>query len=74
VFCPYHNKAGWVKTKAVANDWARAVAMDEHIRDMVNGRKNYLSYHLTPLTELDLSTPEENGQMNFFDCSGTCWL
>lgn len=74
VFCPYHNKAGWVKTRAVPKDWRRAVAMDEHIRDMRVGRKNYLSYYLKPLTELDFTTQEENGQMNFFDCSGTCWL
>jgi hypothetical protein len=74
VFCPYHNKAAWMRTKAVPEDWTRAVAMDEHIRDMKAGGKSYLTSNLTPLTELDLSTQEENGQMNFFDCSGTCWL
>jgi hypothetical protein len=74
VFCPYHNKAQWVKTKLVPDDWRRAIEADEYIRDYEQGRKKYLSNRLVPLTELDLSTPEENGQMNFFDCSGTCWL
>lgn len=76
VFCPYHNKASWIKTKSVPEDWQRALEVDECIRNMNtrDGRKNYLSHYLKPLTELDLSTPEENGQMNLFDCSGTCWL
>jgi len=74
VFCPYHNKASWIKTKAVPEDWRRAVEVDEYIRNYEQGRKTYLSNRLVPLTELDLSTPEENGQMSFFDCSGTCWL
>lgn len=74
IFCPYHNKAGWVKTKGVPDDWRRAVEVDEHIRDFDPPLKTYLTSYLKPLTELDLSTPEENGQMNFFDCSGTCWL
>ena len=74
VFCPYHNKASWIKTKAVPEDWRRSVEVDEYVRNYEQGRKTYLSNRLVPLTELDLSTPEENGQMNFFDCSGTCWL
>ena len=74
IFCPYHNKAGWIKTKAVPEDWQRALAVDEHIRDYDPTLKTYLTSYLKPLTELDLSTPEENGQMSFFDCSGTCWL
>ena len=74
VFCPYHNKAGWVKTKSIPEDWQRALAVDKHIRDFDPQLKTYLTSYLKPLTELDLSTPEENGQMNLFDCSGTCWL
>lgn len=74
IFCPYHNKATWIKTKAVPEDWQRALAVDEHIRDYDPTLKTYLTSYLKPLTELDLSTPEENGQMSFFDCSGTCWL
>jgi len=74
VFCPYHNKAAWMKTKAVPEDWARVVEMDEKIRDYDPPSKHYLTNKLVPIADLDLSTPEENGQMNFFDCSGTCWL
>ena len=74
VFCPYHSKAGWIKTKAVTEDWERAVKVDEEIRDFDAPIKTYLTNQMKPLTELDLSTPEDNGQMSFFDCSGTCWL
>lgn len=74
VFCPYHGTTDWIKTKSVPGDWARAVAMDEYIRSVTGRGKNYLNCRLKPLTELDLTTQEERGQMSFFDCSGTCWL
>ena len=74
VFCPYHGKAQWVKTKSVPEDWRRAVEVDEYVRDFDPNIKTYLSDRLVPLTEIDFSSQEENGQMNFFDCSGTCWL
>lgn len=74
VFCPFHNIASWRRTKAVPKDWARAIELDEFIRFYNPPFEHYLTNRLVPLAELDLSTPEENGQMNFFDCSGTCWL
>jgi hypothetical protein len=74
VFCPFHNIASWRRTKAVPEDWARAIELDEYIRFYDPPFEHYLANKLVPLAELDLSTPEENGQMSFFDCSGTCWL
>ena len=76
VFCPYHGLDNWRQTKAVDQDWQEAVRVDEEIRNVSNnGFSNYLCSARVPLIELDLSTPEERGQMNWIDeCSGTCWL
>ncbi len=76
VFCPYHGLNNWRQTKAVDEDWQEAVRVDEEIRHVSNnGMTNYLCSARVPLTDLDLSTPEERGQMNWIDeCSGTCWL
>ena len=73
IFCPYHNKAQWQIVKATESDWELAKKVDELMR-LHGKRPNYLTAYLVPITELDLSTQEENGQMTFFDCSGTCWL
>ena len=76
VFCPYHGLNNWRQTKAVDEDWQEAVRVDEEIRHVSNnGMTNYLCSARVPLTDLDLSTPEERGQINWIDeCSGTCWL
>lgn len=76
VFCPYHGLKEWRKTKAVDEDWQEAIRIDEEIRHVSNnGLTNYLTNKRVPLVDLDLSTPEERGQINWIDeCSGTCWL
>ncbi len=76
VFCPYHGINNWRQTKAVDEDWQEAVRVDEEIRHVSNnGLTNYLTNKRVPLVDLDLSTPEERGQINWIDeCSGTCWL
>jgi len=68
VFCPYHGLTDWRKTKAVGEDWQEAVRVDEEIRHVRNnGVTNYLTNKRVPLLELDLSTPEERGQINWID-------
>ena len=74
VFCPYHSLAQWRQTASVPADWSRAVEVDQFIHNCNPGRPQFLNAKVVPITELDLSTQEENGQMTFFDCSGTCWL
>ena len=76
VFCPYHRLHDWRKTKAFPEDWSEAVRVDEEIRHISNkGLTQFLSSAKVPLMELDLSTPEERGQINWLDeCSGTCWI
>jgi hypothetical protein len=76
-FCPYHDNKLWREMKD--NDpasWDQAVSVDELIRS--NFRKNegpqlFLHRSLKPLTEVDLSTEKERGQLTFDDeCEGMC--
>lgn len=73
IFCPYHSKAQWLKTKSVQDDWKRAIEVDELIRDYYPPRKSYLSSTCQTLVEL-LALFEESSEETFFDCSGNCWL
>lgn len=75
--CPYHNDAHWRDMRD--NDpesWADAVEFDAAIRGGFLGNKSQLFLHrsLKPLDEVDLSTPEDHGQLNFFinECEGMC--
>lgn len=68
VFCPYHGTAEWRMTKSVRDDWKLVLEVEQMIAP-----DNFLNAKGLSMGDLDLSTPEENGQMNFFDCSGTCW-
>ena len=76
-FCPYHDNAFW-RTHKRANtpEWQKAVRMDEAIRHGLPGVKQtaYLHRSLTPLADVDVSTPEDRGQLNFFlnECEGLC--
>lgn len=84
VGCPYHNTAGW---RAIRDDpelWKDATSIDEYIRSKsIQGldteTKGFLHYDAKPLTEIDLSTPEERGQISLLDperfdeeCEGMC--
>lgn len=82
--CPYHNTAGWREIKQDPELWADAVEIDELIRantiqSLEADTKAFLHYGKQPLTDVDLSTPEDHGQMgllnaeNFDDeCEGMC--
>ncbi|MEE9160000.1 MAG: hypothetical protein V3U60_16645 [Gammaproteobacteria bacterium] len=79
--CPFHNDAMWRDMKA--NDpesWTDAVAVDRIIRQggttqsqALRGEQ-YMHTSLKPLDEVDLSTAEDRGQLNFFinECEGMC--
>jgi len=77
-FCPYRNDVGWREMRDTApEDWEQAVAVDRHIRNnMPRVRKSQVFIHrsLTPLDEVDLSTPLERGQLDLFgnECEGMC--
>ena len=77
-FCPYHNDALWRDMRDNDPDsWADAVAVDEAIRDSRSSGVNeqlFVHRSLKPLPEVDLTTVEDEGQINFFDeeCEGMC--
>ena len=80
-FCPYHDDAQWraLRDSAPA-DWADAVRVDEAIRGGVPGPRRpggeawFVHRSRVPLSQADLSTPEERGQANLFgnECEGMC--
>lgn len=79
VFCPFHSDSMWRDMKA--NDpkaWVEAVEIDRAIRDrgMLLRGTPFLHPSLRPLTDVDLSTHEERGQLNLFlnECEGMCGL
>jgi hypothetical protein len=81
--CPFHSDKEWRHIKDTdPESWADAVAVDEAIRSnpvvadrMYQGRA-YLHSKRIPLSVVDLSTPEDHGQINMFgnECEGMCGL
>ena len=75
--CPFHSDHEWRQIKADPVEWADAVEADRAVR---SGRQRngdaYLHASLVPLDEVDLSTPEDHGQLNLFEqeCQGMCGL
>jgi len=71
--CPYHSAAHW---RAMgADELADAIEVDEAIRNQA-GMKGQQFMHRSrrPLSEVDLSTDEDRGQLNLFinECEGMC--
>jgi hypothetical protein len=75
-FCPYHSNTMWRDLRD--NDpesWADAVEVDGRIRDIWGDEKKWFLHRTgVPLDEVDLSTAEDHGQLNFFinECEGMC--
>lgn len=64
--CPYRSDREW--RSLAPDEWADAVTFDRAIRP-----KGYLHAKRIPLDEVDLSTPEERGQLTFdLECAGVC--
>lgn len=76
--CPFHNKALWVEMRALRPaEFADAVAFDHAIRALPGGKsEGYVHASRKPLELVNLSTPEERGQLSIFDeeCQGVCEL
>ena len=73
--CPFHSDAEWRALRARPDEWADAVAIDEAIRHQPGLRAmQYMHASCVPLADVDLSTPEERGQLNLFvnECEGMC--
>lgn len=82
VYCPFHSDAEWAAIKASPNDWARAVEIDNAIRDKTSvcnqhtRATQYLHRSCLPLVEIDFKPKADDPQkkLNFstFDCEGMC--
>lgn len=79
VGCPYRDNAGWRAVKANAEEWQQAVEVDAAIRKPVARPREmraqqFLHRQMVPLDQVDLSTPEDRGQLNLFnnECEGMC--
>ncbi len=74
--CPYHSDAHWRDMRDnQPKEWADAVEMDAKIRDGgTSSAAQFMHRSLKPMDEVDLSTPEDHGQLNMFenDCEGLC--
>lgn len=71
--CPFHSDAEWRSLDA--EEFADAVAVDRAIRHQPKMRATqFVHRKLVPLDQVDLSTPEERGQLNLFnnECEGMC--
>lgn len=80
-FCPLHNTHDWRALRDGApEEWAKAVRFDEDLRNgTITVTKHlespaYLHFSGKPLAEVDLSTPEDHGQLDLFgeECQGMC--
>lgn len=78
-FCPYRSDDFWLHLRETDQaGWAQAIAIDEAIRNGMNGAgisgALYLHDSLKPLAEVDLVAPRERPQGNLFEneCKGGC--
>jgi hypothetical protein len=72
--CPFHGDQQW---RAIRNDsasWADATDFDARIRALRGRGEVYLHRSLKPLPMVDLTTPQERGQLELWDmeCEGMC--
>lgn len=76
--CPFHDNHYWREMRNNSPDeWADAIDFDLSIRSLTErGVESdaYVHRSLVPLSEVDLSTAEERGQLNMFinECEGMC--
>lgn len=80
VYCPMHDDAEWLRVKAVPEDWAKAVAVDESLRiqgNVVNRNMDaemFLHRSCKPLVQIEFK-PREKTQTSipfYRDCLGVC--
>jgi hypothetical protein len=74
--CPFHSDKAWREMKDNRPDeWADAVEVDKVIRHQPGFRgQQFMHKSMLPLEQVDLSTPEDHGQLNLFnnECEGMC--
>jgi hypothetical protein len=74
--CPYHSNAEWRRLRDEQPEaWADAVEVDAAIRNGLPGVRGdvYMHRSLVPLPDVDLTTPEDHGQLSWSsECEGMC--
>jgi 3'-phosphoadenosine 5'-phosphosulfate sulfotransferase (PAPS reductase)/FAD synthetase len=69
--CPFKRDSEWRETRKNEEEWEETVRIDREIR--AKGKNQYMHRSCKPLDEVDLTTPEDHGQMNFLsECEGMC--
>jgi hypothetical protein len=71
--CPFHADEQW--RALTPEEFADAIIVDRAIRHQPGFRgQQFMHRSLKPLDQVDLSTPEERGQLNLFlnECEGMC--
>lgn len=79
--CPYHSQDEWRHVKSIPEAWQDACEVDDALRSeelrhkFFDGRA-YLHPKRIPLRQVDLRTPEEQGQGTLWEgeCEGMCGL
>ena len=73
-FCPYRDTEQWRLIKSNKKDWEEATAVDRVLRNARPDMSTYIHPSRKPLTEVDFSTSEEQGQLSLWDneCEGIC--
>ena len=76
VYCPYHSNDEWRRIRDYDPEgWKEAIRVDNLIRSghQKTEARLYVHQSLLPLSEVDLRTDEEFGQMTFLgECEGLC--
>jgi hypothetical protein len=75
-FCPYQRNDEFRRLKDTdPQSWQKAIEVDETIRNANEGKQQFIHRSCKPLSEVDLFTAEEKGQMTFLDeCDGMCGM
>lgn len=81
VICPYHDNRYWRWLRDEDGEgWQTALDVDQALRGGLHGTRQrvYLHRSLRPLGDVDLSTPEERGQLGLWEhaeeCAGVCFV
>lgn len=84
VYCPYHSDDEWLRIKSDPEAWARAVEIDNAIRDKTSActrgmvAEQFLHRSCLPLVQIDFKPrpPNQTARFEFVDrdCEGMCGL
>jgi hypothetical protein len=73
--CPFKRDSEWRHTRdGNPQEWLETIEADKQIR-LASGKPQFMHRSLKPLDEVDLSTAEDHGQLNFLsECEGMCGI